>query len=168
MYKRTMKPFACIEPIPCAVLLIVLASGMGGPLLAQEPVPEFLKTLPNHERGRSDSWTLAGGNLENTHSSFSEQHLGPHNVSGMTPKWIFTTEGDVSATPTVEGDGLYVPDWGGNLFKINARTGNVIWQHKMSDYTGNATSWSRTSPAIAPGMVVVGDQSSGTVMAIDK
>jgi polyvinyl alcohol dehydrogenase (cytochrome) len=167
MYKRTMKHFACREAIPCAVLLILLAGGMGGSLMAQGPAPEFLKTLPDHERGRSDSWTLAGANLENTHSSFSEQHLGPHNVSGMTPKWILTTEGDVSATPTVEDDGLYVPDWGGNLFKLDARTGNVIWQHKMSEYTGNATSWSRTSPAIARGMVVVGDQSSGTVMAID-
>ena len=41
----------------------------------------------------------------------------------MTTKWTFTTGGDVSATPTVEDGALYVPDWGGNLFKIDAITG---------------------------------------------
>jgi polyvinyl alcohol dehydrogenase (cytochrome) len=122
------------------------------------------------EEGRGDrnAWKSWGGNLANTHSSYFERRLRPGNVGGLSPQWTFETGGDISATPTVEDDAMYVPDWGGNLFKIDVHTGIAIWSRKISEHTGIASSVSRNSPAIAGGMLILGDQATGTVMALDK
>ena len=46
----------------------------------------------------------------------------------LTKKWEFTTGGDVSATPAVDGERVYVPDWAGNLYAVDRATGAVVWQ----------------------------------------
>jgi polyvinyl alcohol dehydrogenase (cytochrome) len=61
----------------------------------------------------SEQWRIAGQNLSNTWKQPAE-HSITANVKGLNPKWVFTTGGDVSATPTVDGDAVYFPDWGGN------------------------------------------------------
>jgi polyvinyl alcohol dehydrogenase (cytochrome) len=126
--------------------------------------------LPFVDQGlwNNDGWKVYGGNLHNTHSSFTERKINTRNASRLSVKWTFTTGGDVSATPTIEGRALYVPDYGGNLFKLNARDGSLIWSTRISDYTGNPASYSRNSPAIAYDRIILGDQASGTVMAVDK
>ena len=70
------------------------------------------------DESQSGQWRIAGQNLSNTRSQPAEHSISPANVSGLTPKWVFTTGGDVSATPTVDGDAVYFPDWGGNLFAV--------------------------------------------------
>jgi polyvinyl alcohol dehydrogenase (cytochrome) len=116
----------------------------------------------------ADSWLFAGQNLYNTRSAPAEHILGPRNVGSLTPRWVFTTHGDVSATPSVQGDALYVPDWGGYLFKINAHTGQQVWAHQISEYDGIPGAFSRTTPAIAAKKLIIGDQNGANVMAIDK
>jgi polyvinyl alcohol dehydrogenase (cytochrome) len=115
-----------------------------------------------------DSWHFWGGNISNTHSNPFEHTLTTKNVSELEPKWTFTTGGDVSATPTVDSTSVYVPDWAGNLFKIDRETGRAIWSHRVSEYTGIAGSLSRNSPAIVGNLLIFGDQASATVMAVDK
>jgi outer membrane protein assembly factor BamB len=63
---------------------------------------------------------------------------------------------------------LYVPDWSGNLWCLDAVTGSIIWSRKISDLifeadpnpyptvTDNTTLISRTSPAISGGYLVSG------------
>src|ERR1041384_4183700 len=114
------------------------------------------------------SWHFAGPDLHNTRSAPAEQILGPRNVANLAPRWVFTTHGNVSATPSVQGDALYVPDWGGYLFKINAHTGQQVWAHQISEYDGIPGALSRTTPAIADGKLIIGDQNGANVMAIDK
>jgi polyvinyl alcohol dehydrogenase (cytochrome) len=114
------------------------------------------------------AWRFWGGNLEDTHSSAAEHSINTGNVHTLTTKWAFTTAGDVSATPTIEGKSLYVPDWGGFLYKIDTETGKAMWSHKVSEYTGNANSLSRNSPAIGRDRLIFGDQAAGTVIAVDK
>jgi polyvinyl alcohol dehydrogenase (cytochrome) len=102
----------------------------------------------------------------------SKQHLEParrafhqsHQRWGLSTKWVFTTGGDVSATPTVDGDAVYFPDWGGNLFAVEKQSGRLIWSHKISDYDGVAGAISRVSPAIDGEQLIIGDiQSSNKV-----
>jgi polyvinyl alcohol dehydrogenase (cytochrome) len=114
------------------------------------------------------TWTTWGGNLYNTRSSFDERRISPENAAKLHTKWVFTTAGDVSATPTVQGDSVYAVDWGGGVYRINAHTGSAVWARQMPQITGNATSFSRTSPAIADDRIIIGDQSSGTVFALDR
>lgn len=102
-------------------------------------------------------WTSAGQNTADTHYAATEKTIGPNNVGHLRPRWTFTTGGDVSATPTVVDGVVYVPDWSGNLYAVNAATGRALWGKRVSDYTGVSGDLSRTSPAYWKGALVAGD-----------
>src|SRR5712671_2636278 len=103
-----------------SVSILLLVAG----LTAQSQSPE----------SKSGQWPIAGQNLSNTWSQPAEHSINPANVKGLTPKWVFTTGGDVSATPTVSNNAVYFPDWAGNLYAVNRDSGAMIWSHKIADY----------------------------------
>jgi hypothetical protein len=107
-------------------------------------------------------WPMAGGDLANTRSQPAEYRITRENVTTLVPKWVFTTGGDVSATPAVAGDAVYVPDWKGNLFAIRKADGQLMWSRKISDYDGVMGSYSRVTPAIHGTDLIIGDIESGT------
>ena len=120
-------------------------------------------------------WRIAGQNLANTWNQPAEHSISPANVNGLSPKWVFTTGGDVSATPTVAGDAVFFPDWGGNLFAVKKQSGDLIWSHKISDYNGVAGSISRVSPAVDGNQLIIGDilssnqvHNGANVIAVDR
>ena len=110
-------------------------------------------------------WTMGGQNLSDTRSNSSS--INPQNVVHLALKWKFTTQGDVSATPAVVNGAVYFPDWGGYLSKVDAATGALIWQHKISDYDGVSGAVARTSPAVDGNTVYIGDQNGGNLIAVD-
>jgi polyvinyl alcohol dehydrogenase (cytochrome) len=116
----------------------------------------------------SAQWAIAGQNLDNSRSQPAEHTISPANVKGLIPKWVFTTTNDVSATPTVYGGAVYFPDWGGNLFAVNAESGSLIWSHQISDYDGATGAFSRVSPAVdvEDDQLIVGDIINGVTGAI--
>jgi polyvinyl alcohol dehydrogenase (cytochrome) len=126
-------------------------------------------------QARSGQWRIAGQNLSNTWSQPAEHSIGPANVKGLKPKWVFTTGGDVSATPTVDGDAVYFPDWGGNLFAVDKNSGRAIWSHKISEYDGVSGAISRVSPAVDHDQLIFGDilsssetHAGANVIAVDR
>ncbi len=133
--------------------LISILSLIAG-LTAQSQSPE----------SKSGQWRIAGQNLNNTWSQPAEHTISPANVSGLTPKWVFTTGGDVSATPTLDGDAVYFPDWGGNLFAVKKDSGELIWSHKISEYDGVEGAVSRVSPAVEGNQVIIGDIQSSKLV----
>src|ERR1700744_1574375 len=103
-------------------------------------------------------WTMIGRDVANTRSAAST--IGVANVSRLKPKWVATTAGDVSATPAVAGGAIYFGDFGGTLWKLDAKTGAAIWSHSVADYTGIACDFARTSPSLwggPPGTLIGGD-----------
>jgi polyvinyl alcohol dehydrogenase (cytochrome) len=149
--------------LPMATLISVLLSV--GALSAQS----------QSALSRSGQWRIAGQNLNNTWSQPAEHSISPANVQNLTTKWVFTTGGDVSATPTVAGDAVYFPDWGGNLFAVKKNDGSLIWSHKVSEYDGVDGAISRVSPAVDGNQVIIGDilsssqaHNGANVMAVDR
>jgi polyvinyl alcohol dehydrogenase (cytochrome) len=130
--------------------------------------------LPIRADGPQDppEWRMIGHDVQNTRNQPSEEQIDVRTVGRLQPKWIFTTAGDISATPAViagtDGDdsAVYFPDWGGTLWKVAAETGQVIWSRSISDYNGIPGSISRTSPAYGGGMIFVGDL-NGNMMGVD-
>src|SRR2546425_6814109 len=146
-----------------AVLVSILLLVAG--LSAQSQSPE----------SKLGQWRIAGQDLANTWSQPPEHSISPANVKDLKPKWVFTTGGDVSATPTVDGDAVYFPDWGGNLFAVKKNSGQLIWSHKISEYDGVAGAISRVSPAVDGNQVIIGDilnskevHNGANVMAVDR
>lgn len=126
-------------------------------------------------RAQGGEWRVSGHDFANSRSQPAEARIGPANVHSLAVKWVFTTGGNVSATPTVFGEAIYFPDWAGNLYAVNKDTGQLIWSHQISDYDGSAGAISRNSPAIHGRDIILGDmeshflQDDGTsVMAVDR
>ena len=117
------------------------------------------------------NWGVAGGDLQNTRHQGTERKLGPANVGSLGVKWAFTTGGDVSATPAVVGDRVYVPDWAGNLYAVDRVTGQAVWQRTMMSYTGLPGDKARSTPAVADGKLFIGNQGpfggGGKMVAVD-
>jgi len=67
--------------------------------------------ISSGESGEDVNWTVAGRNLGNSRSQPAERTIPPENVSSLVTKWVFATGASVSATPTVAGNAIYVPDW---------------------------------------------------------
>lgn len=84
---------------------------------------------------RKSDWRLGGQNIKNIRYQATEEYLSSTNVAKLSSKWFFTTGGDVSATPAVLDGAVYVPNWGGNLFKIDAQKSTQIWSKSIAaDY----------------------------------
>jgi polyvinyl alcohol dehydrogenase (cytochrome) len=112
-------------------------------------------------------WPMFGQNTTNTGSNTSTLQL--KSVSKLQPKWVFTTGGDVSARAAVVQNVAYFPDWGGNVWAVNAQTGVAKWSHQLSDYFPGATSGSfhsRTTVAVVNSVVYIGTQEGAWVLAL--
>ena len=96
-----------------------------------------------------------------------ESSINTHNVGKLAPKWIFTTGGDVSARAAVVQGVAYFPDWGGNLWAVDANRGTKIWGVQLSSYGLATGAVSRTTPAVVNGVVYLGSQAGGYFLAID-
>ena len=120
-------------------------------------------------------WPMAGQNIYDTHFQVAEHVISPANASRLAPRWTLTTAGAVSATPTVSGGVVYVPDYGGKLWAVAAASGRVLWSRDISGYTGVAGDVSRTSPAVYGRDLILGDgwilnpsQIGARVFAVDR
>src|SRR5690242_11083503 len=121
-----------------AVSLAAFAVSAAPPASAASPLPYL-------------QWPMFGQNFGNTATGLTLS-IGPSNVGALTPKWAFTTGGDVSARAAVVDGGVYFPDWGGNFYRLNARSGQAVWAKSIAaSYFGGALGpkvVSRTSPAV--------------------
>src|SRR6267154_5479761 len=139
-----------------AVLAVLLSAVV---LTAVHPIPAAAAS--------SADWPMFGLNTQNTASD--GRLLG--DPANLKVKWTFTTGGDVSARAAVVNGIVYFPDWGGNLWAVDAKTGAMVWGHQLTDYVpsiqpGQAVH-SRTSPAVVGGIVYVGTQEGAWLLAID-
>ncbi len=121
----------------------------------------------------SSAWPSAGHDLQNSRNQKTESKINPSNVANLAVQWAFTTGGDVSATPAVDGSNVYFPDWAGNLYSLDQKTGMQNWSHSIADYTGIPGDISRVTPAIFSSYLIFGDQGGyhgggAWVMAVDK
>jgi polyvinyl alcohol dehydrogenase (cytochrome) len=117
-------------------------------------------------------WPVAAHDMANTRNAANEHTIGPNNVSGLVAAWSITTAGNVTVTPIVDRGTVYFPDSGGKLWAVAADSGQVLWSHSISDYTGIAGDLSRTSPAVSGDEIVIGDtstsQTGAAVIAVNR
>lgn len=110
-------------------------------------------------------WAMFG--VDATNSANNSTAVDASNVGRLTPKWVFTTGGDVSARAAVVNSIAYFPDWAGNLWAVDADSGRLIWSHQLSDYGLAAHTVSRTSPAVVNNTVYLGTQAGAWLLAIN-
>ena len=170
-----------VEPIPrrasflkrCSVLL-VLAAFIVVVAHVVRIAAAHDRDEPRHdadrgaaENGKHHGWPMIGHDPADTRSQPFEHIIGPSNVHRLAVKWVASTTGDVSATPAVVDGAVYFGDFGGTLWKLNAKTGEVMWSHLVSDYTGISGDLARTSPSLFKDILVVGDLKAPKLLGID-
>ena len=62
------------------------------------------------------------------------------------------------ATPAVDADTVYVPDWAGNLYAVDRATGAVKWTASIPLASGAFLDKARATPAVTDDKVIVGTQ----------
>lgn len=103
-------------------------------------------------------WLTGGQNLNNTRNADKENKISPETAANLVVKWAFTTAGDVSATPAVDGNSVFFPDWGGYLYRVDAETGALVWKKQISEFTGQSFNRARATPAITGNKLIIGAQ----------
>ena len=123
-------------------------------------VLNILATPMAHSQQMSPSdtnWAVGGHDINNWRDQ-PNTSINASNVVNMKPKWVFTADGDVWATPAVVNNVVYFPDLAGNFYAVDATSGALIWKHAVSDWTNIAQDYSRNDPAVYNGMLILGDQ----------
>ena len=112
-------------------------------------------------------WATIGRDPENSRNQPLERTISVANVSRLAPKWIATTAGDVSATPAVVGGAVYFGDFGGTLWKLDARDGSrdlVAFGRRLHRHRRRLRAH---EPALAGNTLVVGDIRHPNLLGID-
>ena len=124
---------------------------------------------PGYAESESADWAMGGQAITNMRYQPDETKLSASTVGNLHPKWIATMHGDVTATPAVVDGAVYVPDWGGYISKLNAKTGAVIWSKSLDTLIGDPTKHyiSRTSPVVAGKDLLIGTQKGGLLLKLD-
>jgi polyvinyl alcohol dehydrogenase (cytochrome) len=117
--------------------------------------------------GGGPDWGMIGNDSANSRDNPFESQISTANVSQLTPKWVATTAGDVSGTPAVVRGAVYFGDFGGMEWKLDAETGQVIWSHPVSYWTGITNDLARTSPIVAGNTLIVGSLQRPVILGID-
>lgn len=129
---------------------------------------------PAYSAPGAGDWTMSGYDNSNTRYNPAERTIGVGNVGRLGVKWRLPTAGDVSATPAVEAGTVYVPDFAGNLYAVDAATGVPRWTVNIATLTGIPGDHARATPAIAGDTLIIGDQAGkafspdGWLLGIDK
>jgi len=96
------------------------------------------------------------------------KHEWKVDYSGTQPKWASGPR----ATPTVDGDRVYVVGGMGMLWSFDAASGKPAWKRDLvADYGAAVPSWGVASPPIVDGdllIALVGGEKDTTVVAFDK
>ena len=166
MRARILLPSLCfVSALPS----LAAANPLTAPKAAapSNPISVFLG-LPNFQLETATPWTSAGNDISDNHFASNEFLLSPYTLPLVTERWVFTANGEVQGTPTVDGTNVYVADAGGTVWQLNAATGSPVWQSSLPAISGNSMSYSRNSPAIGTNAVIVGDQSSSNLYALSK
>lgn len=109
-----------------------------------------------------------GGNSQADQRASAETTIMQANAAHLALLWSAKLGGDISATPTIAGGTVYVPDWGGYVWALSLASGAVVWKVKLADLTGNPASFSRNSPAVGANVIVLGDQAAGALLGLDR
>ena len=94
--------------------------------------------------------------MQNSRSQ-SVTTISPQNVGTLKQKWVFTTKGDIAATPAVYDGTVYFPDWGGYFYAVDASNGALRWSRWVGHWTGVTRDWARNDPAIDGDTLILGD-----------
>lgn len=103
-----------------------------GTAMPGEPVAE----PPAKARGR---WTTYGFDHRNSQVNPDETILGPDNVAQLKERWRLHMVDGATSTPAVVDGVAYFGGWNGNVYAVDADSGEIRWQRRITESQVNST-----------------------------
>src|SRR5215510_9814335 len=75
----------------------------------------------------SDEWRMYNHDIRGTRFNSAENILAPSNVSRLHVLWNVDTLAPVTGTPVVAGNDVFVGDWSGAFYQLDAASGHIGW-----------------------------------------
>ncbi|GEM_PF-531503 len=132
-------------------------------LAERDPLPP-----PAPLPGPSD-WPSQGRDPDNSRLNANEAAITRGNAASLAPAWNFHTPRAVTGSPVLLQGHVYLGDWGGTVYRLNATDGRQEWSRALGHGALSST------PLVADGRVFVGtglgelaalDASNGSVLWI--
>jgi polyvinyl alcohol dehydrogenase (cytochrome) len=79
-------------------------------------------------------WPTWGQSEARRFSYPCESEIAPDTVGDLAQAWFFNTGDVVTATPAVVDGTLYVGDWAGTFYAVDADTGDEIWSYETTPH----------------------------------
>jgi polyvinyl alcohol dehydrogenase (cytochrome) len=76
-------------------------------------------------------WLHLGGDLAHTRAASDETTVGPDNAGALQPAWELSDVTGVTGTPIIADGVVYIGDWTGRLWVLDAETGDEIWTRDL-------------------------------------
>jgi len=116
--------------ITLRIAILVLAVLVGGVARAAGPValPSSLQgpSAPPVKRSLTGDWPKYCGTLALDGTSSSERRLTRVSAQTLELLWTRSLSGAVASSPTVSGGRVYIGDWGGREWSLDAGTGALL------------------------------------------
>jgi polyvinyl alcohol dehydrogenase (cytochrome) len=108
---------------------------------------------------KDPNWNGWGKNTFNDrYQSKDIDHLNNGaSVKSFVQQFFFPAQVGVSATPTVHGNRIYFPDFGGNIYCLD-RQGRQIWNASVPQLLGLPNYLTRNSPVLYDDLLIFGSQ----------
>jgi outer membrane protein assembly factor BamB len=138
-----------------------VGNGYAGPAVADGRV--YVSDIINRQGRRGTERALC---LDENSGKVLWRHEWPADYSGMS------YDNGPRATPTVDGDRVYILGAAGALHCLNAKTGKVIWKKDYGeDYNTEIPTWGIAGAPLVDGdrlIALVGGEPDAKVVAFDK
>ncbi len=92
------------------------------------------------------------------HSSFNdaESLIDPGNAGTLSQAWKLSLGKPLAAAPTVVNGNLYLGDWEGNFYAVNAADGTILWQQYVGKSADPQFPWCMPAIGVSSQATVVG------------
>ncbi|HQR04189.1 MAG: PQQ-binding-like beta-propeller repeat protein [Proteobacteria bacterium] len=114
-------------------------------------------------------WPSVGRDFNNSRSAAPQDALSIDAARQMQLLWATALKGPVRlATPTVDADSVYIPTISGTVYRIDRRSGKVIWQRDLGDLIGIPGASSKSTLTIAGNRLLLSVQWRPMLVALNK
>lgn len=148
-------------------------------LLKQWPAEGPKKVWMSDKGGLGFSgFSVVGGTLYTEGSEGSKEFAVALDANTGAVKWkvevgdlLTNNWGDgPRATPTVDGDRVYIMSGQGNAVCLSAKDGKEVWKASMKDFGGKVPGWGYTESLLVDGdkVICTPGGGKGTLLALDK
>lgn len=114
-------------------------------------------------------WPSVGRDFNNSRSAHPSDAIDPDAARQLQLLWATGLKGTVRlATPTVDADSVYIATAAGVIYRIDRRSGKVIWARELGDILGIPGATTKTTITVAGDRLLISMQWRPMLVALDK